>query len=337
MAQLGTVLVTGGAGYIGSHVVLALQDAGYRPVVLDNLSTGIRRAVPADGPFVEGDIGDAALLSRIIAEHGIGAVMHFAGSIVVPESVSNPLLYYRNNTLKSLTLIEACVAHGIGSFVFSSTAAVYGIPAEVPVAEGAETRPINPYGASKLMTEWVLRDTAFAHTLRYVALRYFNVAGADPAGRVGQSTPAATHLIKVACEAVVGKRPGLQVYGTDYPTPDGTCVRDYIHVSDLAQAHVLALRYLADGGASVTLNCGYGRGSSVKEVLDMVERVSGRPLQKSFGPRRAGDPPGLIAAADRLRETLGWVPRHDDLAIIVETALAWEMRLAAPAKNTASA
>ncbi len=336
MAKLGSVLVTGGAGYIGSHVVLALQDAGYRPVVLDDLSTGVRQAVPHEVSFVQGAIGDAGLLTRLIAEQGIEAVLHFAGSIVVPESVRDPLRYYRNNTLKSHALIEACVAHGIGKFVFSSTAAVYGIPAVVPVAEDADTRPINPYGASKLMTEWVLRDTTAAHPLRYAALRYFNVAGADPAGRVGQSTPAATHLIKVACEVAVGKRNDIQVFGTDYPTPDGTCVRDYIHVSDLADAHVLALRHLAGGGESIVLNCGYGRGASVKEVLDAVEHACGQRLKTGYGPRRAGDPPALVAAADRLRRTLGWAPRHDSLATIVETALAWEQRLAEMPRSAVS-
>jgi UDP-glucose 4-epimerase len=336
MAAVESVLVTGGAGYIGSHVVLALQDAGYRPVVLDDLSTGVRQAVPANVTFVQGDVGDATLLARTLAEQKIGAVMHFAGSIVVPESVRDPLRYYRNNTLKSHTLIEACVAHGVDKFVFSSTAAVYGIPKTVPVAEDADTKPINPYGASKLMTEWVLRDTAAAHPFRYAALRYFNVAGADPKGRVGQSTPAATHLLKVACELVVGKRSELQVFGTDYPTADGTCVRDYIHVADLADAHVLALRHLAGGGESMVLNCGYGRGTSVKEVLDAVEQVCGHRLNIAYGPRRPGDPPALIAAADRLRRTLGWQPRHDDLPTIVETALAWERRLAQAPRSAAN-
>jgi UDP-glucose 4-epimerase len=332
MSDMGAVLVTGGAGYIGSHVVLALRDGGRHVVVLDDLSTGVRQAVPADVPFVLGDVGDAALLSRTLREHGVGAVMHFAGSIVVPESVRDPLAYYRNNALKSLVLIEACVAQGVNRFVFSSTAAVYGIPDVVPVSEDAGTRPINPYGTSKLMTEWILRDTAVAHALRYAALRYFNVAGADPAARVGQSTPAATHLIKVACEAAVGIRPGLDVFGTDYPTPDGTCVRDYIHVSDLASAHLLALRHLEGGGESLTLNCGYGRGYSVKEVLGAVERACGNKLRTRLGPRRPGDPPCLVAAADRLRRTLDWRPRHDDLDTIVGTALAWERSLAAAGK-----
>ena len=337
MTKPSAVLVSGGAGYIGSHVVLALREAGMPAVVLDNLSTGMRRAVPPDVPFEQGDVGDADLLARVIARHRVDAVMHFAGSIVVPESVRDPLAYYRNNTLNSHTLIDACVAHGVSRFVFSSTAAVYGIPTAVPVTEDADTRPINPYGASKLMTEWMLRDTAAAHPLRYVALRYFNVAGADPAGRVGQSTPAATHLIKVACELVVGKRSELQVFGTDYPTPDGTCVRDYIHVSDLAAAHVLALRHLATGGDSLTLNCGYGRGSSVKQVVDAVEQASGHRLNTGGGPRRAGDPPALVAAADTLRRTLGWVPRYDDLQVIVETALAWERHLAAADRSAATA
>lgn len=337
MTKPQAVLVSGGAGYIGSHVVLALCEAGIPAIVLDDLSTGVRQAVPSEVTFVQGDVGDAALLARVFEQYRVDAVMHFAGSIVVPESVRDPLAYYRNNTLNSHTLIESCVAHGVDRFVFSSTAAVYGIPAAVPVTEAAEARPINPYGVSKLMTEWMLRDTAAAHPLRYVVLRYFNVAGADPAGRVGQSTPAATHLLKVACELAVGKRTELQVFGTDYPTPDGTCVRDYIHVSDLAAAHVLALHHLATGADSLTLNCGYGRGSSVTEVLDAVERICGHKLNTRAAPRRAGDPPALVAAADTLRRTLGWVPRHDDLDIIVETALAWERHLAAADRSAATA
>jgi UDP-glucose 4-epimerase len=320
--------VTGGAGYIGSHVVLALRDAGYAVVVIDDLSTGVREAVPSDVAFIQGDCGDAQILSRAFAEHGVAAVMHFAGSIVVPESVSNPLKYYRNNTLKSHSLIEACVTAGINRFVFSSTAAVYGTPEQIPVSEDADARPINPYGASKLMTEWILRDTSAAHELRYAALRYFNVAGADPAGRVGQSTPAATHLIKVACEVAVGTRPGIDIFGTDYPTPDGTCVRDYIHVADLARAHVLALQHLEKGAESLVLNCGYGHGYSVKQVLDAVEKISGRELQKRMAPRRPGDPAALVAASDKLRRILDWQPQHDDLSEIVATALAWEKHLA---------
>lgn len=335
MSRADAILVTGGAGYIGSHVVLALRDAGLRPVVIDDLSTGVRQAVPGDVPFVFGDFGDAPLLSRVLAEHGVGAAMHFAGSIVVPESVRDPLRYYRNNTLKSLTLIEACLAAGIDRVVFSSTAAVYGMPPRIPVAETAETRPINPYGASKLMTEWVLRDASAAHGLRCAVLRYFNVAGADPAGRVGQSTPAATHLIKSACEVAVGKRAALEIFGTDYPTTDGTCVRDYIHVSDLADAHVAALRYLEGGGASVTLNCGYGHGYSVKQVLEEVQRAAGKPLRTHVAPRRPGDPPALVAATEEIRRVLRWQPRFDDLAVIVETALAWERRLATAARATA--
>ena len=319
-----TVLVTGGAGYIGSHVVLALLDAGHRVVVLDNLSTGIREQVAPAAVFVEGDVGDPALLDRLMAEHDIQAVMHFAGSIIGPESVEKPLLYYRNNTLNSHGLIDACLRNGVGSFIFSSTAAVYGIPAHLPVFEDAPTLPINPYGSSKLMTEWMLRDTAYAHPLRYVALRYFNVAGADPAGRTGQSTPAATHLIKVACEAALGRRDQIFIFGEDYDTPDGTGIRDYIHVTDLAEAHVLALGYLLAGQPSTVLNCGYGHGYSVRAVLQAVEEAAGAPLPIRVGPRRAGDPAALIAGAERVRETLAWTPRHDDLGTIVRTALAWE-------------
>lgn len=321
------VLVTGGAGYIGSHVLHALTDAGIPAVTIDNLSTGRRAAVPEAVPLVEGDIGSADLLERVIREHAVDAVMHFAGSIVVPESVTNPIAYYRNNTLNSLTLLDTCVRLGIDKFVFSSTAAVYGAPETVPVGEDTPTLPINPYGASKLMTEQMLRDVGAAHGLRSVILRYFNVAGADPAGRTGQATPAATHLIKVACQALLGQRPALSIFGTDYPTPDGTCIRDYIHVSDLADAHVLALLHLRRGGESLLLNCGYGRGASVQEVVRTLEKVSGETVPASFAPRRAGDPPQLVAGATRIRESLGWVPKHDDLEVIVRNALDWERSL----------
>ncbi len=324
-----TVLITGGAGYVGSHVALALSDAGRPAVVLDDLSKGVRENVPAAVAFVQGDCGDARLLAELMRRHEVGTVMHFAGSVVVPESVADPGLYYRNNTMNSLALIETCVRQGVDRFVFSSTAAVYGVPERSPVTEDTPLAPINPYGSSKLMTEWMLRDSAAAHRLRYVALRYFNVAGADPAGRSGQSTPEATHLIKVASEVAAGKRPFIEIFGTDYPTPDGTCVRDYIHVSDLAEAHLLALGHLETGGASSTLNCGYGRGYSVKQVLDMVEAVSGRPLDRRITGRRAGDPPALVADATRLRRMFGWEPRHADLRTIVETALAWETKLQA--------
>ncbi|MGF7176553.1 UDP-glucose 4-epimerase GalE [Azospirillum doebereinerae] len=322
-----TVLVTGGAGYIGSHVVLALRDAGRAVVVVDDLSTGRRAAVPDGVPLVVGSAGDAELVAATIAAHGVGTVMHFAGSIVVPESVEKPLDYYRNNTVNSLALVGACVASGVERFIFSSTAAVYGMPDAMPIDEEAPTRPINPYGRSKLMTEWMLRDTAAAHGLRYVALRYFNVAGADPAGRSGQSSRLATHLLKIAAQAATGQRAEIQVYGDDYPTPDGTCVRDYIHVSDLAAAHVAALVHLEAGGDSQTLNCGYGRGYSVREVLDMVETVLGRPLPVRTAGRRAGDPPALVAGTERIGRTLDWTPRHADLETIVRTALAWEEKL----------
>jgi len=325
----GAVLVTGGAGYIGSHVVLALAEAGRRAVVLDDLSSGRRAAVPKDVPFVEGDAGNGLLVTDVIARYGIGTVMHFAGSIVVPESVRLPLDYYRNNTLNSHALITACVRAGVGRFIFSSTAAVYGMPDRLPIGEDTPTVPINPYGASKLMTEWMLRDAAAAHGLRYVALRYFNVAGADPQGRSGQVSKIATHLIKIAAQAVTGQRPDIQMFGGDYPTPDGTCVRDYIHVSDLASAHVAALHHLEAGGDSQALNCGYGRGYSVREVLTMVEQVTGQPLPVRMAGRRDGDPPALVADVGRIRRTLDWAPRHDDLETIVRTALDWERRLTA--------
>jgi UDP-glucose 4-epimerase len=323
------VLVTGGAGYIGSHAALALLDAGWPVVVIDDLSTGFDWAVPPGATFARGDIADPDLLARLIAEHRIGAIMHFAGSVVVPDSVEDPLPYYENNTVKSRALIAAAVKGGVGHFIFSSTAATYGIPAKVPVAEDAPTAPINPYGWSKLMTERVLIDSAAAYPINVCALRYFNVAGADPGGRAGQSTRGATHLIKVAVEAACGRRGHVDVYGTDYDTPDGTGVRDYIHVSDLAAAHVDALeRLIAAPGESLTLNCGYGRGFSVNEVLDSVDRITNRPIERRPAPRRAGDPPALVADNRRILGTLPWRPRRDDLDTIVADALAWERRLA---------
>lgn len=328
MTQKLPVLVTGGAGYIGSHAVLALKDAGWDVSVIDNLSTGHRFAVPEDVPLYRGDIEDAALLARIFAERGTGAVMHFAGSIIVPESVENPLKYYHNNTAKSRALIEAAVTGGVKHFIFSSTAATYGVPEVSPVSEDSPRLPINPYGMSKLMTEIMLADTAKAHPLNYCALRYFNVAGADPDGRSGQSTDGATHLIKVAVEAALGKRASVAVFGTDYATPDGTGVRDYIHVSDLAAAHVLALEALiADPAQSLTMNCGYGRGFSVLEVLDAVDRVTNNPVKRVLEDRRAGDPDSLISDNRRIRQTLPWVPQYADLDTIVAHALQWERKL----------
>ncbi len=322
------VLVTGGAGYIGSHAVLALLDAGWPVAVIDNLTTGFRFAVPDGVPFYEGDIGDAVLLARIIAEQKIGAIMHFAGSIIVPESVSDPLKYYHNNTAKTRSLIASAVEGGVPHFIFSSTAATYGVPEVSPVTEDTPQRPINPYGMSKLMSETMLRDTAAAHPLNFCALRYFNVAGADPQGRSGQSTAGATHLIKVAVEAALGKRDKEEEFATDFYTPDGTGVRDYIHVSDLARAPVLALEALiAEPGRSLTMNCGYGRGYSVLEVLDAVDRVTNQRITRQIGPRRAGDPDSLISDNRRIKETLPWVPQHDDLDTIVAHALQWERKL----------
>ncbi len=323
-----TVLVTGGAGYIGSHMVYALTDRGEDVIVLDNLSTGFDWAVSPAATLVVGDIGDAELLNRLFSTHDIDAIIHFAGSIVVPESVENPLKYYRNNTVNSRTLMEAAVNAGVKRFIFSSTAAVYGIPEVNPATEDAPLAPINPYGRSKLMTEWMLEDVARAHEgFDYVALRYFNVAGADPRGRTGQSTPEATHLIKVACQTALGQREKMFIFGDDYDTEDGTCIRDYIHVSDLIAAHVDALDYLRDGGASAVFNCGYGHGYSVKQVIDTVKRVSGVDFAVEVAPRRAGDPPALVAAADRIRQTLNWQPQLDDLEGIVASALAWERHL----------
>ena len=323
-----SILVTGGAGYIGSHMVLALTDAGHDVVVLDNLSTGFRWAIDPRATLVEGDTGDEALVARLLKEHAVEAIIHFAGSIVVPESVADPLGYYLNNTVKSRSLIAAAVAAGVDKFIFSSTAAVYGNPAVTPVPEDANLSPVSPYGSSKLMTEIMLADTARAHPLRYVALRYFNVAGADPAGRSGQSTPRATHLIKVASEAALGKRPYMEVFGTDYPTHDGTCVRDYIHVTDLAEAHMAALAHLQNGGTSRILNCGYSKGYSVLEVIDAVKRASAADFEIRLAARRPGDPASIVAASDRIRAELGWVPAHDDLDKIVTEALAWERKLA---------
>ena len=322
-----TVLVTGGAGYIGSHMVLELGDSGERVVVLDNLSTGFSWAVAENVPLVTGDSGEQALVARLIREHGIDAIIHFAASVVVPESVRDPLAYYRNNTVNTRALIECAVNNGVRNFIFSSTAAVYGNPAESPVREDAPTQPISPYGWSKLMSETMLRDAGSAHDLRYVILRYFNVAGGDPRGRTGQSSKDATHLIKVGVETALGSRPMLQVFGTDYPTPDGTCVRDYIHVTDLVRAHSDALRHLRSGGKSLTLNCGYGHGFSVLEVIDAVKRASGADFKVELAPRRAGDPAQIVADSRQARATLGWEPRFNDLSTIVTHALAWEREL----------
>ncbi|HEY7807220.1 MAG TPA: UDP-glucose 4-epimerase GalE [Croceibacterium sp.] len=322
------VLVTGGAGYIGSHAVLALLDAGWPVAVIDNLVTGFRFAVPEGVPFYHGDIEDAALLARIFAEQGTQAIMHFAGSVVVPESVEDPLKYYHNNTAKSRALLDAAVQGGVRHFIFSSTAATYGIPETSRVEETTPQSPINPYGWSKLMTERMLADTAAVRPLNYCALRYFNVAGADPAGRSGQSTAGATHLIKVAVEAALGKRADVSVFGTDYDTPDGTGVRDYIHVTDLAAAHVLALEALiAEPRRSLTMNCGYGHGYSVLEVLDAVDRVTNLTVERRLEGRRAGDPPSLISDNARIKATLPWAPQYDDLETIVGHALQWERKL----------
>ncbi len=328
------ILVTGGAGYIGGHMVLALLDAGEEVVVLDDLSTGFAWAVPEPATLIVGDMGDKEKLAEIFSRHKIEAVAHFAAKIVVPESVADPLLYYLNNTAKARNLIEAAIAAGIRRFIFSSTAAVYGEPSINPITEDAAPAPINPYGRSKLMVEWMLEDVAKAKDFSYIALRYFNVAGADPAGRLGQSTPNATHLIKVAVQAALGHRAGMDVFGTDYPTPDGTCVRDYIQVSDLIAAHLLALGHLRAGGKSLVLNCGYGRGHSVKEVIDVVKKISGSDFPVRIAARRAGDPAMLVAGADRIRTLLKWQPRYDNLTEIVRQAYEWERKL--PARLTST-
>jgi UDP-glucose 4-epimerase len=328
-----SILVTGGAGYIGSHMVYELVDAGESVVVLDNLTTGFHWAVPGEARLVVGDIGDEALVKDLVARHKVEAIIHFAGSIVVPESVSDPLGYYLNNTVKSRSLIAAAVASGVKQFIFSSTAAVYGAPKQVPVLETTHLEPMSPYGSSKLMTEIMLRDTSIAHDFRYVALRYFNVAGADPRGRTGQSTKGATHLIKVACETALGKRPAMDVFGTDYPTRDGTCIRDYIHVKDLARAHVSALTHLRGGGKSEVFNCGYSHGFTVLEVIGAVKRVSGIEFDVRTSPRRPGDPPEIVADSTKIRTELGWQPQHDDLDRIVRHALEWEDRLSRMKRN----
>ncbi|MGB8326116.1 MAG: UDP-glucose 4-epimerase GalE [Steroidobacteraceae bacterium] len=321
-----SILVTGGAGYIGSHTALQLRERGERVVILDDLSRGFRRAA-LDAQLVVGHVGDRKLVGQVLREHDIDTVLHFAAYTIVPESVREPLKYYGNNTASTRDLLEACMEHGVRQFVFSSTAAVYGVPPGGIAAEDSPAAPINPYGTSKLMSEWILRDLSAASDLRYVSLRYFNVAGSDPRARIGQATPNATLLVKVACEAAVGKRPGVQIFGTDYDTPDGTGVRDYIHVDDLARAHLTALDYLHRGGNSTVLNCGYGHGYSVRQVLESVERVAGCKLAVTEAPRRAGDPPMLVAQANRIRSELGWKPRLDDLDTIVRSSLEWERRL----------
>ena len=317
------ILVTGGAGYIGSHVVRQLGESGKQVLILDTLSTGFKEAV-IHGKLIVGDTGDHTLVSRLLSKYNIKTVMHFAAHTIVPESIAHPLKYYANNTCSTRNLLECCTRANIKHFIFSSTAAVYGIPSTPLASEDTPTAPINPYGTSKLMSEWMLRDLSAAGDLRYVSLRYFNVAGSDPRGRIGQSTRNATLLIKVACEAAVGKRASVTIFGTDYPTPDGTGIRDYIHVEDLADAHIKALDYLEQGGASSILNCGYGHGYSVREVLSVVERVSGQALNILEHDRRPGDPPILIAAADRIQKVLGWIPQYDDLGLIVKTSLDWE-------------
>ena len=328
------ILVTGGAGYIGSHMVHELIDAGEQVVVLDNLSTGFRFLVPGAVPFVTGNTGDRAVVAKTIAQHGVDTIIHFAASVVVSDSVKDPLSYYRNNTMNTCNLLDVAVETGVKQVIFSSTAAVYGNAEATPVREDAVTAPISPYGTSKLMSEIMLHDASKAYGLRFVVLRYFNVAGADPKLRTGQSTPLATHLIKIACETALGKRPKISVFGTDYATPDGTCIRDYVHVSDLARAHSAALAYLRRGGESATFNCGYGRGCSVFEVLDAVRRVSGKDFQAEIVGRRAGDPPALVANVDRIRAALDWRPQFQDLDTIVAHAFAWEKRL--PGKRVAA-
>ena len=322
-----TVLVTGGAGYIGSHAVLALLAAGYPVVVVDDLSTGNREVVPDTVTLVEGNVGDQELTATVIREHGVKAVMHFAGSLIVEESMSQPLKYYKNNTCVSRNLIETCIQEGIEQFIFSSTAAVYGNPARIPVDESAALDPINPYGQSKAMTELILRDACNNGPMRYIALRYFNVAGADPEGRSGQIIKQATHLIKVACELVNGKRRQMSIFGTDYATPDGTCIRDYIHVSDLAEVHVRALEYLRAVGGNQVINCGYGKGYSVREVLDTLQAIIGRKLDIQLADRRAGDPAALVSDNSLLCSLMDWQPKYNDLAQIIGDALRWEQKL----------
>lgn len=322
-----TVLVTGAAGYIGCHMAYELLDAGEKVVILDNLTTGLSWAVPKAATFVEGDVGDQPLVEGLLRQHGIKSIIHFAASIVVPDSVTDPLGYYFNNTVKTRALIESAVRCGVEHFIFSSTAAVYGMTGDAPVSETAPLSPMSPYGSSKLMSEIILRDVSNAFPMRHVVLRYFNVAGADPKGRTGQSTPRATHLIKVAAETALGKRAAMSVFGTDYPTPDGTCLRDYIHVTDLVGAHVAALGHLRKGGASDVFNCGYGRGFSVFDVVDAVKRVSGRDFKVDIAARRPGDPARIVASSDKIRTQLGWAPRFDDLDTIVAHALAWEEQL----------
>jgi UDP-glucose 4-epimerase len=323
-----SILLTGGAGYVGSHMALALVDAGEGVVVVDDLSTGVQRLVPGAAAFVAGDVGDPALLARTIAAHGVDTILHLAASVVVPESVADPLGYYLNNTEKTRALLQVAIACGVRQVIFSSTAAVYGMTGALPVAEDAPLRPLSPYGASKMMSEMMLADAARAHGVRYVVLRYFNVAGADPQGRAGQSTPRATHLIKVACEAALGQRSHMEVFGTDHPTPDGTCIRDYIQVTDLARAHLAAVKHLRGGGASDVFNCGYGRGFSVLQVIDAVQRLAGRRFDVRRAAPRPGDPAIVIAKADRIRRHLNWTPEHDDLDTIVHQALRWQARLA---------
>ena len=322
-----TILVTGGAGYIGSHMTYGLGDRGERVVVLDNLTTGIRGLVSPEAEFVEGSIANRELVETVLADYGVESVVHFAGSVVVPESVENPIKYYQNNTAGSCTLIEACIRKRIRNFIFSSTAAVYGMPDAPVVGEDLTPDPINPYGRSKLMIEWLLKDAARAHDFHFVALRYFNVAGADPKGRTGQSTPRATHLIKRACQAALGREPCLEIFGHDYPTPDGSGVRDYIHVTDLISAHLLVLDHLRRGGESSTFNVGYGRGASVREIIDVAEEMTGKKIPVRESPRRLGDPATLVADSSRLKDRLKWKPEYDDIKTIIRTAYEWERRL----------